>query len=464
MADEHNTGDEGAPGAEPDRPSSGPGSWRTNIAGPGGWWRRTAKLWGFLGFCILVLVLARHVVLPFVFALLLAYILSPVVRRISQKKDGTRRMPQGAAILLCYMILLSAIAAFMFLLLPRLSKDVARIGREAPGLYKKLNNQWAPQAAHWLEGRFPSLRTPPPETQEPAVVADVPLPPGTQFVVTPLPDGRLAIQLEPTGLQITPTANHGFSVAPQEQVPEALSLEDKLRLRTQSLLGGLQGQLGGVFRAGQKFIVAVINSIFKFFLVLMIAAFIMIDLKKLHGFTRGLFPSSFREDYDVIVAGIDRGLSGVIRGQLMICLVNGVFTYIGLIIFSIKYSLILATVAAVLSLIPIFGSILSTIPVVLVAVVSGEEGLDIARGLFILGWIVGIHFIEANLLNPKIIGSAAKMHPVLVIFALVLGEHSYGLTGALLAVPTASIIQVLFLYFRRKAWRTETGTFPAIKT
>jgi predicted PurR-regulated permease PerM len=79
-----------------------------------------------------------------------------------------------------------------------------------------------------------------------------------------------------------------------------------------------------------------------------------------------------------------------------------------------------------------------------------------------LSWIVGIHFIEANLLNPKIIGTAAKMHPVLVIFALVLGEHSFGLTGALLAVPTASIIQVLFQFFRRKAWKVETGVMPIV--
>jgi putative heme transporter len=112
-------------------------------------------------------------------------------------------------------------------------------------------------------------------------------------------------------------------------------------------------------------------------------------------------------------------------------------------------------VATVLSLIPIFGSILSTIPIVMAALVSGTEGVDLTRAVFITGWIVGIHFIEANFLNPKIIGTAAKIHPVLVIFALIIGEHSYGLVGALLAVPAASMIQVLFLFFHRKAWKPE---------
>jgi predicted PurR-regulated permease PerM len=66
----------------------------------------------------------------------------------------------------------------------------------------------------------------------------------------------------------------------------------------------------------------------------------------------------------------------------------------------------------------------------------------------VLLWIIGIHQIEANILNPKIIGVAAKIHPVLVIFSLLVGEHFYGLWGALFAVPTLSITQSVFNHFR----------------
>ena len=118
--------------------------------------------------------------------------------------------------------------------------------------------------------------------------------------------------------------------------------------------------------------------------------------------------------------------------------------------FGVKYGLILAMVAGLMSLIPIFGSILSSVPIVIVALVSGDQGIDVFRGVAMMLWIIGIHFIEANLLNPKIIGTAAKIHPVLVIFALFLGEASYGLVGALLAVPILSAIQVVFMYFYRK--------------
>ena len=76
-----------------------------------------------------------------------------------------------------------------------------------------------------------------------------------------------------------------------------------------------------------------------------------------------------------------------------------------------------------------------------------------------LAWIIGIHLVEANFLNPKIMGNAAKIHPVLVVFALIAGEHSYGLVGALFAVPVASIIQTIFIYYRRRPSR-RAGASP----
>ena len=68
--------------------------------------------------------------------------------------------------------------------------------------------------------------------------------------------------------------------------------------------------------------------------------------------------------------------------------------------------------------------------------------------VWVVVWIVLIHQIEANVLNPKIMGDAAEVHPVLVILALLAGEHLFGVAGALLAVPVLSITQSLFLHYR----------------
>lgn len=424
---------------------------------------RFLKRWGFPLFILLIVIWGRSVLLPFVFAGLIAYILAPVVRSMSERKDGTRRMPRSLAIIVCYIVFIAAIVGFLFLLVPRLSSDVARLGKEAPAMYKAMNEQWTPDIAHWLERRFPSLagvKTAPPE---PAVVPDVPLPPGTAFTLTPLPDGRFAVQIAPNGFELKPLPEGGFHVHTNETPPESPNLEDKLRTWVKKGMESLQSKLDDLVRLGQSLLAAFVRGIFMFFFTLMIAAFILIDLEKVHGFLRSLFPANVRDDYDVIKAGIDQGLAGVIRGQLLICLVNGILTYIGLLIFDVKYSLILGVVAGLMSLIPIFGSILSSVPIVAVALVSGDSGIDVFRGIAMTLWIIGIHFIEANLLNPKIIGSAAKIHPVFVIFSLFLGEHSYGLVGALLAVPILSAIQVVFVFLYKKTWKDPTRQTGPIK-
>jgi predicted PurR-regulated permease PerM len=425
--------------------------------------QRFLSRWGFPLFVLVMLVLGRAVLLPFVFAALIAYILAPVVRWMSERRNGTRRMPRGLAIVICYIVFLAAVTGFMFLLVPRLSSDVAKLGKAAPGFYERVDKEWTPEIARWLENRFPSLRTPHPVQDDQKVVTEPPLPPDTAFTMTPLPDGRFAMQIAPGGVDARPLPEGGYHLQPRVAAPAPVTLEDKLRDYTRRTLVGLQSQLNDVLRAGQEFVADFIRGIFLFFFTLMIGAFMLIDLEKVHAFLRSLFPANVREDYDVIVAGIDQGMSGVIRGQLVICVINAMFTYIGLLVFGVNYALILAIVAGLMSLIPIFGSILSSVPIVLVALASGDDGIDVFRGLGMLLWIIGIHFVEANVLNPKIIGTAAKIHPVLVIFALFFGEASFGLVGALLAVPILAAIQVVFMFFYRKTWKDAGRTGPVVR-
>jgi predicted PurR-regulated permease PerM len=126
--------------------------------------------------------------------------------------------------------------------------------------------------------------------------------------------------------------------------------------------------------------------------------------------------------------------------------VNGVLTFIGLILLGVKFAFLLATVATLLSLVPIFGSIISSLPIVSIALSQGWK-----TGLGALAWIVGVHALEAYFLNPKIMGSAARIHPLIVAFALIAGERTYGLVGALFAVPVAAIVVACFEFLRQKA-------------
>ena len=185
------------------------------------------------------------------------------------------------------------------------------------------------------------------------------------------------------------------------------------------------------------------GSVWALFLTFMVAGFILVDTDRIHRFIRSLVPVEYQPRYGILLSRLDVGLNGVVRGQLLICLVNGILTMIGLILIGVPFAFTLGLVAMVFSLIPIFGTILSTIPIMIMGFT-----VSFSTGILALAWILVIHFIEGNFLNPKIMGTAAHIHPALIVFALVTGEYIAGIAGALLAVPIFSILQTLFLFLK----------------
>ena len=200
-----------------------------------------------------------------------------------------------------------------------------------------------------------------------------------------------------------------------------------------------------IVKIGRDIVAGVSRFIFVFGITLMLAAYMMLTRERITAFFVSLVRPSSRSSFHELLARIDRGLSGVVRGQLIICLVNGVLSAIGFAIVGLKYWPVLALIATVLSLIPIFGSIISAIPAVALGLTQ-----SIGTAAFVLVWIIGIHQLEANFLNPKIMGDAAKIHPVLVVFSLLVGEHFFHTMGALLAVPCMSIAQSVFTHVRAR--------------
>lgn len=422
------------------------------------WMRRFAKLWGFALFCIFVVYVFRHVALPFLFAILVAYILAPAVDRMARLRVLGRPFPRGLAVIILYINVLAVLGLFIGYFIPKLSGDFARLFREAPVLTRRLNDEWLPRIGGWVDERFGAGA---PSGGE---VERKPSPPRRNDLIwEPLPDGKFRLDLSGLNLEVQPLSDGKFLIAPPKRLDEGGEAHGEGRWErsikqwiAEQLKSG-EDQSRRALEYGQKFVTGVVTGVARLVLVLMVAAFILIDLGRVRRFLRSLVPETYANDYDRIAQGIDRGLSGVIRGQLLICLINGVLTYIGLMIFDVKYPLLLAGVASVMSLVPIFGSVLSSIPIVTIALVSSGR-FDLSQGLYVLGWILLIHFIEANFLNPKIMGDAARIHPVVVVFALVAGEYTYGLVGALFAVPVASIIQTLFTYFRRRGYARPDAT------
>jgi predicted PurR-regulated permease PerM len=389
-----------------------------------------------------VLIAAHPVLLPFVFALVVAYVLTPAVCRVEKQA----RVPRWAAILLVYAVTLGSIGGFVALIVPRLVAEGQGLAAEWPHLTERARANWLPaidaKLSAW-SGRpiEPEAATP----AKPGVDVDgSPLTPDDKpppFRLVRKDDGSFDVRVT-EGVQFREKRDGVWQV---EQVERRRGLSSAAMVRDgfDKAAAYVQENSIEILKIGREVVFAVVRSVFMLVWTLMLAGYLILTHEKILAFLRELAAPSSRPAFDRFLRRLDRGLSGVVRGQLVICVVNGVLSAIGFSLFGLKYWPILALLAGAMSVIPIFGSILSSVPAVAIGLTQGP-----ATAFGVLAWILGIHQLEANFLNPKIIGDAAKIHPVLVVFSLMAGEHFFQLVGALFAVPAMSIAQTIFLHFR----------------
>ncbi len=378
----------------------------------------TKKTWGKIphyAFAILWLVILgllfsfREILAPFIGAVLIAYLFAPLVEILSRIEIPRIRfqMPRWTATVLIYSALGTLLWTYGMLAVPKIGSEVTKLTKEAEKLVASLTpekiEEYAQEVKNWVD------------------VHDLPV-----HIITTRP---------PENEEVKP----GSFV---------INLNEVVKKSVFEFSDAVRGNFFAFVNLGQKFVVNTFRNVLMTFLIFMVAAFLLSKPERIFGFFRSMLPARLHDGYQEVLKEIDRGLAGVVRGQVIICLVNGVLTFIGLAIIGVKFPVILSSLAAVMSLIPIFGSILSSVPIVAVGLTDG-----FGTGLGVLVWIIGIHLVEANLLNPKIMGESARIHPVLVIFALVAGEHFYGMVGALFAVPITSVGLAFFKVFHNQAIR-----------
>jgi putative heme transporter len=369
-------------------------------------WRRpraqlialTALVWALV---VLVVLFAWEVLLPFVLATLAAYVIDPLIERLTQRKVAGRPVPRIAAVVLVYLVLFAGVYLFAVSVLPQIYREAVRGLTELrdflAGLGPEKVNSWA----HAID-RF---------MQHYGIPVDV------------IPNGE-------------PRAG------PRLRVDLVSGIADVIRESS----GELRARVGDVVALSRVLLTLTFKAIFFCVLLFMLTAFLSMDAPRIVAFAESLVPVAWRGDFRRLLRGIDAGLAGVVRGQLTIMVVNGTLTLIGLIVLKIPFAFALAALATILYVVPLFGTILSSIPIVLLAATSG--GMPKAAGA--LAWILVIHALESYVFNPKIMGNAARIHPVLIVLALVLGERTAGIVGALLAVPVASVFVAIFRFLHRR--------------
>ena len=393
-------------------------------------WARPIFL-GVSALAVVASVIAAHeVMLPIVLGVLIAYVLTPVVSWVEAK-----RVPRGAAIVLVYVFVLSLMGLFVRGIAPRIGSELTGLAREFPTMVVKARVEWIPLVRDKLRVLSPPA---PPVVEAPNEPA---------FVVRPRKDGSFGVEIV-DGIAVRRTREG--HVIDQDRERESFDVDKMIDASMQASAAYVKENAVELARIGSGIVFGIGRFFFVFGLTLMTAAYLMLTRERIEGFFASLVRPSARPSFHYLIERVDRGLSGVVRGQLIICLVNGALSAIGFAALGLKYWPVLAIVATVLSLIPIFGAVISSVPAVAIGLTQ-----SFWTGAFVLLWILAIHQLEANVLNPKIMGDAAKIHPVLVIFSLLVGEHFFHTTGALLAVPCMSIAQSVFLHFRQMVQLTD---------
>ena len=160
----------------------------------------------------------------------------------------------------------------------------------------------------------------------------------------------------------------------------------------------------------------------------------------------------FVREYDVL-------LSRYLRGQLTVALIIGVMTGTLLFVVQFPYAFLLGALAGVMGLIPFLGLVLSLIPAVIVALVSGSVLVSLVK-VAVVYTIVQI--LDGGVISPRIVGDSVGLHPVWIVLALSVGGFFFGFVGLLISVPVAVGVKLVAVrglerYRRSELYRSPEG-------
>lgn len=163
---------------------------------------------------------------------------------------------------------------------------------------------------------------------------------------------------------------------------------------------------------------------------------------------RSLIPPRYRATMFELASEIDSALAGFLRGQSLVCLFLGLWYGVGLTLIGLNFGFLIGLSAGLLSFIPYVGSLTALILSAVVAIVQGWPHLGLF-GLAMA--VVGTgQFLEGNILSPKLVGGSVGLHPVWLIFALLAFASLFGFTGMILAVPMAAAAGVLIRFAAKR--------------
>jgi predicted PurR-regulated permease PerM len=230
--------------------------------------------------------------------------------------------------------------------------------------------------------------------------------------------------------------------------------------------GAPQLDLGDLLPVART-IAGTLAGLFGFLIIPIWAFYILRDRTRLTARAYDALPPAWRDDTWAVLRIIDRVIGRWIRAQILLGLIVGGATYLGLFLLGhfvdprfLQFAILLAVIAGVLELLPIIGPILAMIPTLLIALTTADPVVAL---LAVVVLYIVVQQVENAVLVPKIQGDAVELHPSVIIFALIVGGAIAGLAGAILSIPITAAARNVFRYlFRRLSEDDGTGSLSDI--
>jgi predicted PurR-regulated permease PerM len=313
----------------------------------------------------------RAVVAPFFVALIISYILNPVVRLLNERK-----VPRTIAVLLIYALFIASVTVVVMNVTPVLIRQIGELNEHMPELTMR-----------------------------------------AQSIVDGLNDNRMLPESVRNGI-------HNAMV----------KAENSLAAYIEKVLDGIG---------------ATINMVLVAFIVPFLAFYILKDYQLIERTVLATVPRAHRKNVIKLVIDIDTALGNYVRGQLIVCFVVGLLAYIGYWLIGMPYALLLASLVAIFNIIPYLGPFFGAAPAVIMA---STISLKMVLFVVIVNFLVQI--LESNVVSPQVVGRSLHMHPLFIIFALLVGGKLAGIAGLILAVPFFAVMKVIvqhiFIYYVKR--------------
>jgi predicted PurR-regulated permease PerM len=341
--------------------------------------------WSVIGILILVAISAwllskvRIIFPPLVLALLVIYLLNPLISRLV-----ARGMPRPVAAIFVFVAAICVAILIGIAVFPYISRQVTQFGQDWPEFRTKVVN-YVQDTSHSIENRF--------------------------------------------GIEIDTSKVSCLLGDAQEVDGEDCSAV------TREIQQQVSAQTGRITAVG----LTVLEGLVIFVLSPLLALYLLIDLPQLQRDALNLFPESHRDEAADLGSKIGRAVGGFFRGQLLVALTVGVLSAIGFKIVGLPFWALIGAIAGFFNLIPLVGPFIGGAVGFLVGTVSAGVGLGIKAAIVELI----VQQLDNHIISPQVMRRTVQLHPATVVLALLAGGTLAGFWGVLLGVPAVAVGKLL---------------------